>query len=165
MYSRLWHASNRYRACAQGSDTKQCALNGLYNSARGAHALFYHLGDFHFLWECLEVIFEIFWSSPSHQGSLCNLREIQRVQVDKGAKVFNVADEFLVHVFKANLSASVCTSLKVQSTSESWGYRKVVKGNSRNVNSWQTRSCQFKRLIRCMLFIDHFCTWASYTMI
>ena len=34
------------------------------------------------------------------------------------AKVFNVTDEFLVHVFKAHLSASVCTLLKVQSTSD-----------------------------------------------
>ena len=47
------------------------------------------------------------------------MREIiQRVQVDKAAKVFNVADEFMVHVFKAHLSASVCTLLKLQSTSE-----------------------------------------------
>ena len=34
-------------------------------------------------------------------------------QVDKAAKVFSVADEFLVHVFKAYLSVSVCTLLKL----------------------------------------------------
>lgn len=32
--------------------------------------------------------------------------------------MFNVADEFLVHAFKAHLSASVCTLLKVQSSSD-----------------------------------------------
>ena len=75
------------------------------------------LGDFYFLWECLKVIFHIFWDSPSQQGSLCNLKEItQHVQVDSSKG--NVADTFIVHVFKAHLSASVCTLLKLQSTSE-----------------------------------------------
>ena len=32
--------------------------------------------------------------------------------------MFSVADEFLVHVFKAHLSVSVCTLLKLQSTSD-----------------------------------------------
>ena len=32
--------------------------------------------------------------------------------------MFNVADEFLVHVFKAHLRASLCTLLKLQSTSD-----------------------------------------------
>lgn len=52
-----------------------------------------------------EVIFQIFWVHHFNQ----------RVQVDKGAKVFNVADKFLVHVFKAHLRTMVCT---VQSTSD-----------------------------------------------
>ena len=30
-------------------------------------------GDFHFLWECLRVVFLIFWGSPSQHGSLCNM--------------------------------------------------------------------------------------------
>ena len=38
--------------------------------------------------------------------------------MDKAVKVFNVGDEFLVHVFKAHLAASICTLLKVESVSE-----------------------------------------------
>ena len=34
---------------------------------------------------------------------------MQRMKVDKAVKVFNVGDEFLVHVFKAHLAASICT--------------------------------------------------------
>ena len=36
------------------------------------------------------------------------------MQVSKTAKVFNIADEFLVHVFKAHLIASICTELKLE---------------------------------------------------
>ena len=55
----------------------------------------YCSGDFHFLWECLKVLLNVFWGSPSHVGSLCNIRElVRRVQVDKKGKVFNVCDEF-----------------------------------------------------------------------
>ena len=39
------------------------------------------------------------------------------MQVSKTAKVFNIADEFLVHVFKAHLIASICTELKLESKS------------------------------------------------
>lgn len=76
------------------------------------------VGDFHFLWECLRVVFKILWGS-THPGSLCNLREIiRRIQVDKGVKVFNTGDEFLVQVFKAHLMARIYTLLNVQSTSD-----------------------------------------------
>lgn len=69
-------------------------------------------GDFHFLWECLRVLFAIFWGTPSQAGSLCNLREvIRRTQVDKSAKVFNTADEFLMQAFQAHLLSSVTSSL------------------------------------------------------
>ena len=71
-------------------------------------------GGFHFLWECLRVLFQIFWGTPSQVGSLCNMREtIRRTQVDKTAKVFNVGDEFIVHVFKAHLKANICQLLKI----------------------------------------------------
>ena len=77
-----------------------------------------HIGDFHFLWECLKVIFMMFWGTPSQPGSLCNVREyISRKQVDKEAKVFNVADEFLIHTFKSHLLARVCCVLKITSPS------------------------------------------------
>lgn len=78
-----------------------------------------HLGDFHFLWECLRVIFLIFWGTPAQHGSLSNMREhVRRLQVDKGVKVFNVGDEFLMHIFKAHLVASICSILQVNSTLE-----------------------------------------------
>ena len=66
------------------------------------------IGDFHFLWECLRVLFVMFWGTPAQPGSLCNLREIiHRTQVDKSAKVFNTADELLMHTFRAHLLTSV----------------------------------------------------------
>lgn len=38
--------------------------------------------------------------------------------MDKGVKIFNVGDEFLIHTFKAHLSASICSLLKLNSVSE-----------------------------------------------
>jgi hypothetical protein len=65
-------------------------------------------GDFHFLWECLKVIFLIFWGTPAQHGSLSNMREqVRRHQVEKNVK----GDEFLVHAFKAHLLASICSML------------------------------------------------------
>lgn len=78
------------------------------------------IGDFHFLWECLRVLFAMFWGSPAQPGSLCNLREIiRRNQVDKAVKVFNVADEFLMHTFKAHLLTSVTSTLSVSDVAQS----------------------------------------------
>ena len=58
----------------------------------------------------------MFWGSPIHIGSLCNLREyVRRVQVDKNGKVFNVCDEFILYAFKSHLLAAICTQLKLQS--------------------------------------------------
>ena len=52
----------------------------------------------------------IFWGSPVHPGSLCHLREqINRKQVDKAVKVFNVGDEFLLHCFKVGTVVTECT--------------------------------------------------------
>ena len=62
------------------------------------------------------MIFVIFWGDPSLPGSLCNIREyINRKQVDKGVKVFNVGDEFITHAFRAHLIASICCHLKLKS--------------------------------------------------
>ena len=78
------------------------------------------IGDFHFLWECLRVIFSMFWVSPAQIGSLCNMRQVIRcLQVDKGVKVFNVGDEFLLHVFKAHFMVSIFPILNIQTTSGS----------------------------------------------
>lgn len=76
-------------------------------------------GDFHFLWECLRVVFTIFWGTPSDTGSLCNLREfISRKQVSKAVKVFNVGDEFLIHCFKAHFTARACSILGIASPTD-----------------------------------------------
>ena len=72
-------------------------------------------GDFHFLWECLRVIYMSYWGRPNHIGSLCNLQEVVRqVQVDKGVKVFSTGDEFLVHCFQSHLLANICKQLGVE---------------------------------------------------
>lgn len=80
------------------------------------HAYLNNIGDFHFVWECLRVLFVTFWGTPSQPGSLYNIREyINRKQVTKNASVFNVADEFIMHVFKGHLIANICTQLKIAS--------------------------------------------------
>ena len=78
------------------------------------------VGDFHFLWECLRVVFHVFWGTPSLPGSLCNVREyLNRNQVNKGVTVFSVGDEFLLHVFRAHMVESICSYLKVKLTDDS----------------------------------------------
>ena len=67
------------------------------------------------MWECLRVVFKIFWGNPGQHGSLCNLREIiHRNRVTKDVKVFNVGDEFLLHVFKGHLTAAIMEELKME---------------------------------------------------
>ena len=62
------------------------------------------------------MIYQMFWGTPSQSGSLCNVREyISRKQVDKEAKVFYVADEFLLHTFQSHLLARVCSLLGISS--------------------------------------------------
>ena len=79
----------------------------------------YLTGDFHFLWECLRVVFTIFWGTPSETGSLCNMREfVNRKLVTKTIKVFNVGDELLIHCFKAHFIASICSILGVTSPAD-----------------------------------------------
>ena len=76
-------------------------------------------GDFHFLWECLKVLFLMFWEPHGNAGSLSSLRDtINRKQVDKPVKIFNTGDEFLLHTFKAHLAARICTHLNLTSTSD-----------------------------------------------
>lgn len=61
----------------------------------------------------------MFWGTPAQPGSLCNLREIiHRTQVDKAAKVFNIADEFLMHTFRAHLLASATSSLGISDVTQ-----------------------------------------------
>ena len=59
------------------------------------------------------------WGKQSDPGSLCNLRSlINRTLVDKAAKTFSIADEFVVHAFKVHLLAAICTHLNMSSVSE-----------------------------------------------
>lgn len=59
------------------------------------------------------------WGKQSEPGSLSNLHSyINRTVVDKAGKKFSVADEFLVHAFKAHLLAAICNHLNVLSPSE-----------------------------------------------
>ena len=44
--------------------------------------------------------------------------QINRVQVDKKVKVFSVGDEFLLHAFKAHLTARVCSVLSIDSPTD-----------------------------------------------
>ena len=79
----------------------------------------HNVDDFHFLWECLRVVFTIFWGTPAQPGSLCNLREIvRRTRVDKAVKVFNAGDEFLIHVFKSHLIACIMRELKIKEVTD-----------------------------------------------
>lgn len=74
------------------------------------------------------MVFTIFWGTPAQQGSLANMRElVRRHQVDKGVKVFNTGDEFLVHAFKAHLVASTCSLLKVTSVSDSVSHENSIQ--------------------------------------
>ena len=79
--------------------------------------MFLITGDFHFLWECLKVIIDAFWGSVTTPGSICSLREyIHRVQLDKQAKSFSVADEFVLHALKAHLLAHILAYFGITAT-------------------------------------------------
>ena len=115
---KLWRATEKHPKDrlswareTPGGCNKKCMSNN--------HTLHQPTGDFHFLWECLKVVYLTFWGTPSEHGSLSNMREhMRRVQVDKGVKMFNVGDEFLLHTFKAHLAANICTLLGITSVAE-----------------------------------------------
>ena len=77
-----------------------------------------------------------YWGKQSEPGSLSNLRSyINRTLFDKYGKKFNVADEFLVHAFKAYLLAAICTHLKVSSLSEPVPHEKSLEWLSSTAKS------------------------------
>ena len=83
--------------------------------------LFFHVGDFHFLWECLRIIFDCYWGKTTQHGSLVCLRElISRNKVDKAVKTFSIGDEFLTHVFQAHLLVQCFKHFKVSSVKASY---------------------------------------------
>lgn len=88
----------------------------------------YTTGDFHFLWECLRVVFATYWGTPSDIGSLCNIREfISRKLVTKNVKVFNVGNEFLIHTFRAHFIARICSILKISSPTDDISHTKSLQ--------------------------------------
>lgn len=71
------------------------------------------------MWECLWVLLLAYWGTASQPGALSNLRQqINRTLVDKAGKTFSVADEFVIHAFKAHLIAAACAHFNVKSPSE-----------------------------------------------
>ena len=51
-------------------------------------------GEFHFLWECLRVIFILFWCDETESGSLSSLKVLlNHKKVDRDAKQFQQSDE------------------------------------------------------------------------
>ena len=96
----------------------------------------YCSGDFHFLLECLKVLLNVFWGSPSHVGSLCNIRElVRRVQVDKKGKVFNVCDEFLLHAYKSHFLAAICTQLHIDTPDDAIAHESTLQWLEATANS------------------------------
>ena len=72
-------------------------------------------GDFHFLWECLRVIFLLFWGHAHEAGSLAHLKSvINRKNVEKEAKHFQASDEFLHHALDSYLIASLTSFLGME---------------------------------------------------
>ena len=71
------------------------------------------------MWECLQVLLLAYWGTANQPGALSNLRQqINRTLVDKAGKTFSVADEFVIHAFKAHLIAAACAHFNVKSPSE-----------------------------------------------
>ena len=65
------------------------------------------------------MIVDTYWGQPSLTGSLCHLREyINRLTVDRKAKTFSIADEFVLHTFRAHVLAAICDQLHIQSPSD-----------------------------------------------
>ena len=65
------------------------------------------------------MIVDTYWGQPSFAGSLCHLREyINRLSVDKKAKTFSIADEFVLHTFRAHVLAAICDQLHIQCPSD-----------------------------------------------
>ena len=100
------------------------------------------VGDFHFLWECQKVILQSFWGGPRIAGSISNLRQlVERFGVDQKGKIFNVGDEFVVHVFHSHLAASICDQLKIESLDSSI--------DSENTKEWLQSTAE--SIVRCTI--------------
>ena len=95
-------------------------------------------GHFHFAWECLKVIFLIFWESHDFPGSLAHLSKlINRSGVTAAAKKFQQSDEFLKHALEAHLTASLITFLNISATSDL-----IVQDATIITNSWLNETAE-----------------------
>ena len=76
-------------------------------------------GDFHFMWQCLRVLCQLYWGAENIPGSLAHLRAtVGRKNMIKGAKSFKEADEFLHHALEAHLTEALCKHLNINSPTE-----------------------------------------------
>ena len=95
-------------------------------------------GDFHFAWECLKVIFLIFWESHDFPGSLAHLSKlINRSGVTAAAKKFQQSDEFLKHALEAHLTASLITFLNISANSDL-----IVQDATIITNAWLNETAE-----------------------
>ena len=62
---------------------------------------------------------ETFWGGITGAGSISNLREkVNHTQLDKTAKTFSIADEFVLYMLKAHLLASVHTMFGISGSDD-----------------------------------------------
>ena len=103
----------------------------------------------------------MFLGSPTQVGSLCNIREfVRRVQVDKGGKVFNVCDEFLLHAYKSHLIAVICTQLHIDTPDAPVPHESTLQWLESTANH-KLRSL-LNSLIPSMAYTAHFCITFLY---
>ena len=82
------------------------------------------------------MIVDTYWGQPSLTGSLCHLREyINRLTVDRKAKTFSIADEFVCHTFRAHVLAAVCDQLHIQSPSDPVAHDPTLEWLEKTVTS------------------------------
>ena len=114
---------------------------------------------FHFLWECARVVLLAFWGKVTLPGSLSNLRAyVNRTQVDKSGKTFNVIDEFIQQAFTAHLMTAICDQLHLESPHDNIPHEESCEWLHSTVESVVKRIMPFESsdpinaLHRCFLY-------------
>ena len=112
------------------------------------------------------MILQAFWGKPNQTGSLCNLRDyINRKLVDKKGKTFSIADEFILHTFKAHLLAAVYDEFGVSSAHDN-----IPHDTSLEWLETTARAICEKRLVpqspkmQYMHYTDHSYMWPLCTL-
>lgn len=71
---------------------------------------------------------EAYWGQVCQPGSLCNLKEvINRKKIEKKAKNFSIADEFILHTFKSHIIAAICDIMKLDDPTSSVPHEASLK--------------------------------------